>query len=194
MSKHINSSANGGRIHELRDTKLRRQNIIRVFLFVVFFSIGAAALSGSILFADLLRYYNNRELLKAEKELSNRLKSLNADYDALLQQLRDDPNLVKRIALVTLGKEATDANTIYPKATAEQLAAARKALTEETSPASASGGTNGNLTETTLPEWLTRCRNRRRRTMLFFAGAGLILISFICFGPAQEKSQEEAKS
>ncbi len=113
MSKHINSFTHKG-IHELRDTKLRRQNIIRVFLFVVFFSIGAAALSGSILFADLLRYYHNKGLLKAEKELSNKLKSLNTDYDALLQQLKDDPNLIKRIALVTLGKEDNDANTIYP--------------------------------------------------------------------------------
>ncbi|NIP24766.1 MAG: hypothetical protein GWN67_07035, partial [Phycisphaerae bacterium] len=124
-------------------------------------------------------------LLKDEKELSNKLKSLNADYDALLQQLKDDPNLIKRIALVTVGKEAEDANTIYPKATAEQLAAARKALTEETSQQSA---------KETLPRWLARCREPRRRTALFFAGAGLILISFICFGPAKETSREEAKS
>jgi hypothetical protein len=172
-------------IQDLRDTKLRRQNIIRVFLFVVFFSIGAAALGGSILCADLLQYYHNKGLLKAEEELSNKLKSLNADYDALLQQLRDDPNLIKRIALVTLGKEADDANTIYPKATAEQLAAARKALTEETISEPA---------ETTPPRWLTRCSDPRRRTMLFFAGAGLILISFIYFGPVKEKTQEENKS
>lgn len=164
---------------------MRRQNIIRAFLFVVFFSIGAATLCGSILFADLLRYYNNRAMLKAEKELSNRLRSLNADYDALLQQLRNDPNLIKRIALVTLGKETDDANTIYPKATAEQLAAARKALMEETSTEPAN---------TSLPQWLTRCKEPRRRTMLFFAGAGLILISFICFGPAKEKNKEKPKS
>jgi len=164
---------------------MRRQNIIRAFLFVVFFSIGAAALSGSILFADLLRYYNNRELRETKKELSSQLKSLNADYDALLKQLRNDPNLIKRIANVTLGKEDNDANTIYPKATAEQLAAARKALTEETSTEPA---------DTSLPKWLTRCKEPRRRTMLFFAGAGLILISFICFGPAKEKSRQKAKS
>jgi len=150
-------------------------------LFVVFFSIGAAALSGSILCADLLRYYHNRELLEAEKDLSNQLKSLNADYDALLEQLEKDPNLIKRIAPATLGVEHNDVDTIYPKATAEQLAAARKALTEEM---------GLNTTDAALPEWLTRCGEPRRRTMLFFAGAGLILVSFICFGPAKEKSRE----
>jgi hypothetical protein len=184
MSKHKYSFTKK-RIQDLRDTKLRRQNIIRAFLFVVFFSIGAAALSGSILFADLLRYYNNRKLLKAEKEMSNRLRSLNADYDALLQQLRNDPNIIKRITLVNLGKDDNDANTIYPEATAEQLAAARKALTEETST---------EPVDSTLPQWLTRCQEPRRRTILFFAGAGLILISFICFGPVKEKTVEKAKS
>ena len=88
---------------------MRRQNIIRLFFFVVFFSIGAAALGGSILFADLLQYYNNKEMLKEKKQLSSRLKSLNADYDALLKQLNNDPNLLKRIADVTLGKENNDA-------------------------------------------------------------------------------------
>ncbi len=156
-----------------------------MFLFVVFFSIGAVALSGSVLFADLLRYYNNRELLKEKKKLSSHLKSLNADYDALLQQLKNDPNLIKRIANVTLGKEDNDANTIYPKATAEQLAAAKKALTDQTSAEPA---------DKTLPQWLMRCREPRRRMILFFAGAGLILISFICFGPVQVKKEEKTKS
>jgi len=186
MHKRVNTTSfTHKHIRNLRDTKLRRQNIIRAFLFVVFFSIGAAALSGSILFADLLQYYNNRELLKAEKELSNRLKSLNADYDALLQQLKNDPNIIKRVAIVTLGKDDNDANTIYPEATAEQLAAAREALTEETSTKPA---------DSKLPQWLTRCQEPRRRMILFFAGAGLILISFICFGPVKEKTEEKAKS
>ena len=171
-------------VKEKRDAKLRSENIIRVFLFVVFFGIGAAALSSSILCSDLLRYYHDKELLESEKELSNQLKSLNADYDALLEQLDKDPNLIKRIAPATLGMEHNDVDTIYPKATAEQLAAARKALTEEM---------GLNTTGASLPEWLTHCREPAPRIMLFFAGAGLILVSFICFGPAKKKSGEETK-
>ena len=184
MSTHKHSFTKK-RILDLRDTKLRTQNFIRAFLFVVFFSIGATALAGSILFADLLRYYNNRELRETKKDLSSQLKSLNTDYDALLKQLQNDPNLLKRIADVTLGKEDNDANTIYPKATAKQLEAAKKALT---------GQADDDAPDSTLPKWLTRCKEPRRRTMLFFAGAGLILISFICFGPVREKNEEKAKS
>lgn len=154
-------------------------------MFVVFFSIGATALGGSILFTDLLQYYNNKELLKEKGELSTQLKSLNADYDVLLQQLKNDPNLLKRIADVTLVKKDNDANTIYPKATAQQLKAAKTALT---------GQTGDDTPDSTLPKWLTRCKEPRRRTTLFFAGVGLILVSFICFAPARDTNQEKARN
>ena len=152
-----------------------------MFLFVVFFSIGAAALSGSILCNDLLRYYRNKQLLKTAEVSLNQLESLNTDYDALLQQLQKDPNFVRRIAPATLGTEPEDANTVYPKATTEQLAAARKVLTEDSSQQS---------TEPIIPDWITRCSEPPQRVVLFLAGAFLILISFICFGPAKPRPKE----
>ena len=161
---------------------MRGQNILRALLFVVFFSIGAAALAGSILSNDLLRYYHNKQLLKASEESLKQLESLNAAYDALLEQLEKDPNLVRRIAPATLGTEPADANTIYPKVTAEQLAAASKALTDET---------NKDFEEPVIPRWLNRCSEPRRRIILFVAGAALILTSFACFGPAKQKSREK---
>ncbi len=45
---------------------------------------------------------------------------------------------------------------------------------------------NQELIEPNVPAWLTRCSEPHRRIILFFAGAGLILISFICFGPAEQ--------
>jgi len=164
---------------------MRRRNILRTLLFIVFFSIGAAALSGSILCNDLVRYYRDKQLLKAAEESLNRLETLNADYAALLERLEEDPNVVKRIAPATLGVEPTDANTVYPKATAEQLDAARKILAEdcERQPSRAE-----------LPEWIARCSEPRRRVILFLAGAFLILISFIWFGPAKDRSQEQQGS
>jgi len=161
---------------------LQRQNILRTLLFIVFFSIGAAALSGSILCDDLVRYYRNRQLLKAAEESLRRLETLNADYEALLQQLQEDPNAVKRIAPVTLGTEPEEEDTIYPKATAEQLAAAKKALREEAGLGAA---------EPEMPGWLMRCSEPAQRIILFLAGAFLILISFICFGAAGQRSQEQ---
>lgn len=161
---------------------LQRQNILRMFLFIVFFSIGASALSVSILCDDLVRYYRNNQLLKAAEESLRRLEVLNADYGALLEQLQKDPNAVERIAPATLGTEPEAEDTIYPKATAEQLAAVREVLREEVS-----HGIGGPA----MPNWLVRCSKAPQRIILFLAGGFLILISFICFGSVSRKANKE---
>lgn len=161
---------------------MQRRNFIRLILFVVFFSIGAASLGISILCDDLVQYYRNKRMLTVTQQSLNKLESLNADYDALLEQLEDDPNLVKRLAPATLGAEPEDANAVYPRATPEQLAAARQALAQD--PNDQSGAP-------TLPHWLTRCSEPRRRITLFIAGSFLVLISFTCFTPTRRTRANE---
>jgi hypothetical protein len=158
---------------------MQRQNILRTLLFVVFFSIGTAALTAATLYDDLLGYYRNKQLLRSAEETLNKLKSLNADYDALLKQLEENPNLLERIAPATLGTEPADANTAYPKVTAEQLDAARKVLAEDS---------KQQRFRAEIPDWIIRCSEPSKRIILFSAGALLILISFICFGPAKPSS------
>jgi len=160
---------------------MRGQGIIRVLLFIFFVAIGAAALGVSILCDDLLQYYKNKQLLKGTEESLNRLESLNADYDAVLEQLQKDPNIFNRIASATLGAEHEGQDTAYPRATAEQLAIARKVLAEDTKSETA---------EQMVPNWLVRCSSRRRRATLFLAGTFLILISFICFGKAKQTAKK----
>ncbi len=153
-----------------------------MFLFTIFFSIGASALGISILCDDLLQYYNNKRQLKLEEESLGQLESLNADYDALLFQLGKEPNVVGRIAPATLGTEPAHTNAIYPRATAEQLAAARKALMENQSRQPKSP---------MIPSWLARCSEPSRRVILFSAGACLVLVSFVWFGPAKEQVERK---
>lgn len=150
-----------------------RNAILRTFLFVVFFSIGAAALSSSILCNDLLRYYTNKQLLRMAEVSLSRLKSLNTDYDALLGRAEDDPNFVKRLAPAALGTELEVQDTAYPRARARQLAAAREALTEDT---------NQRAVEPMAPDWVVQCCRVPQRIILFLAGAFLVLISFMWFG------------
>jgi hypothetical protein len=70
-----------------------------------------------------------------------------------------------------------DANTAYPRARSLQLAAARKALIEES---------NGQSAEAPMPQWLRRCSEPRNRILLFVSGVVLVLISFVCFRPAKQ--------
>jgi len=155
---------------------MQKQNVIRTILFALFFSIGAASLSCSLLCEDLAKYYRNKQLSEVAQQYLDKLESLNIDYDVLLSQLENDPNLIKRIAAATLGIEPEDANTIYPRPTSEQLAAARKVLEKNLSQ---------QQNETVVPGWLIRCNEPRNRIILFLAGTGLILTSFACFAPTQ---------
>jgi hypothetical protein len=157
---------------------MQERKVIQLVLFVLFFSIGAASLSSSVLYDDLIQYYQNKQLLRAAQESLNRLKSLNADYDVLLELLEEDPNMVvERLAPATLGTKAVDANTVYPRARSRQLAAARKALIEES---------NGQSAEAAMPQWLIRCSKPQSRILLFISGVVLVLISFVCFRPAKQ--------
>jgi hypothetical protein len=134
-----------------------KSDIIRAFFFMVFFGIGAAAVGITILSEDLVEYYSNRHLANSARELEQ------------------DPNHIKRIAPAVIGAEYQDANAVYPEATARQLAAARKALEDP----------NEETSEPTIPTWLSRCTEPRKRTALFFSGVALILISFVCFKPVK---------
>ena len=155
---------------------MQRSDIIRMLFFTLFFSVGAGSLGVSVLCEDLVRYYQNRQLTESARESLEKLKSLNDAYNMILAQLEEDPNRLKRLAPVTLGAEQEDPNTVYPKVTARQLAAARKALTDP----------NNESIKPAIPKWLSRCSEPRKRTALFISGIALILISFICFRPAKQ--------
>ena len=167
---------------------MQRQKIIRAILFVLFFGVGAGALSSSILCEDLAQYYQNKQLLWESQESLNQLRSLNTEYDILLEKWERDPNLVvRRIARATFGPEGVseppDPNTVYPRATAELIAAARKALDKDKQPSATERA------ESVMPRWLERCRYRPNRITLFICGVVLILTSFVCFRPEKELSE-----
>lgn len=156
---------------------MQRQGILHFLFFVVFFSVGAAALGGAVLCDDLIIYCRNRQFVGGAERSLERLKSLNSEYDALLDELDKDPNLLRRIAPATLGTKPEDPNAIYPNVKARELAMARKAFIdqagEEPRPAA-------------IPKWLERCSAPPRKLGLFVAGAGLILISLVFFLPKSQ--------
>jgi len=157
---------------------MQRHGILRFLVFVIFFSSGAAALGGAVLCEDFISYCRNKHIVKQAELSINRLESLNAEYDALLEQLRSNPDLLKRIAPVTLGTRLEDPNTIYPKARARELAIARKALMDQAGDGPA---------EASIPTWLQRCSDPAKRIVLFISGASLVLISMVCFTSSQDE-------
>ena len=147
---------------------------MRVVAFILFFSVGAAVLSATVLCDDAIEYLHNKALLKQADDNLKKLETLDSDYDNVLNQLEGDPCQLARLAAATLGIEPNEPNTIYPRATADKLAAAKRALTEEP---------DEQANDKSIPPWLDSCCRWPRRHILFFSGAALVLISFIFFGP-----------
>lgn len=160
------------------------QNTIRTILFLVMFSIGAAALGAAVLLDDIIRHYQSQDILRQQRQYSEKLRSLNEDYDALLRLIEEDPNSLKRIAPATVGADPMDPNAVYPRATAEALAAAKEALAEEAE-------TEPN--RPVMPAWITRVREGDRRLILYFAGAILVIISLTCFSPIRLSKDDDRR-
>ena len=152
------------------------RSFIRLLLFAVFFSVGTAGLATSVLCEDLLRYYLYKQLLAQAEQNLDKLKSLNKEYDALLKNIQSDPNMLDRAAMAVLGQRPDEPNAVYPKASPQQLAAAKQALAEIN---------ESQLEEPAEPNWLKRIVEPSKRLTLFISGAALVLISFVCFGPAK---------
>ena len=156
---------------------------MRDILFIVFFTVGAAALCGAILSRELMKYFENTQLLEESTASVEKLESLISDYEELLKQRQDDPNLIKRIIAVTMGGEVNEPNTVYPKLTASELQAAKITLAKQQ---------KETKKKKTIPEFIVRCNEPRRRIGLFLAGASLVMTSFICFGPVKKGSKKKA--
>jgi hypothetical protein len=154
---------------------------IRVIVFVIFFSVGAAVLSITVLCDDLLDYYHNKGLLEQAENQLKKFEILDSDYDTLLGQIENDPCQLARLAPATLGIEPNEPNTVYPRAAADKLAAARQALSAEI---------DQPQIEQQAPQWLVSWSRWPYRHILFIAGSGLVLISFIFFGPAKRLSHK----
>jgi len=160
---------------------MQKQNLLHSIFFVIFFSIGILALTISILCKELLQYYEHHQILKRQLIITEKLKSLDRDYQALLKNIENDPNFAKRIVPATLGTEPDQPDTLFPKPTPQQLEAAKKALIK-----------NSQRQEDRehVPLWIKRCCRPVRRTILFIAGSVLIIISFVCFRPIKPTLQD----
>ena len=150
------------------------QNAVRLLLFAGILTLGATVVCIAALSDDLIRYYADRQRLVEARKMVDLLEKLNAEYDALLEQIRQDPNLIRRLGTATLGTPPQDANTAHPEVRLEELLAARQAL---------SMGDDAPEELPSLPDWLTRCGQPLHRLALFLCGGGLVMVAFIYFRP-----------
>jgi hypothetical protein len=157
--------------------------ITKTILFIVFFSVGLAAVALSILADDLNQYYTIKIELHNTQQTNEKLAKLIDGYGEMINSIESDPHIVERLATITLGIEPNEAQTAFPKASRQELLAARQALIAAAPPPPP---------QPVLPKWLVRCCEPLLRKLLFVAGSALILLSFTCFNIQKEDTEKAA--
>ena len=132
------------------------------------------AVSLSMLSGEWLDLYTIKSKLYQVEQRNLQIEALNRDHQALIDKIHSNPDILKRLDKVVLGIEANDSNSVpVPAVTSQQLQKAKALLAETDSEKQTAPPTS---------RWLQRCGGSRARLILFIAGAGLITVSFVCFG------------
>jgi len=152
--------------------------IVRYLLFCFFFAVGAGAVALAVL-ADEIRDYCQGTSLLAETSAKNKdIEFLTIEYAAQIDEIRKEPNIVGRLGRVTLGRQPDEQDTAFPTASEKLLSEAASAVLEHL---------RNDRPARRIPTWAQRISEPNIRYSLFFAGAGLVLITFIFFGAPAKK-------
>ena len=151
----------------------RAGRTVRAILFCIFLGVGIGAIVLSILVGEINDYYTSRDaLIKLEAD-NERLIKLIAEYELQLQQAEKDPEILERLKRVTLGQQPESEDTVYPKASRQDIAAAEAVI---------AAGQQTDHDDDPFRTIIDRCMEERIRLSLFVAGAGLVLLTFLFFG------------
>ena len=152
--------------------------IVRYILFCLFFAVGAGAVALAVL-ADEIRDYCQGGVLLAETLAENEdIRFLTVEYAAQIDEIRKDPNILGRLERVTLGRRGDAEETVFPTASEKLLTEAGTAVLEDL---------QADRPVYKIPTWVERISEPNIRYSLFFAGAGLVLVTFIFFGAPAKK-------
>jgi hypothetical protein len=147
-------------------------------LFCIFLGVGIGAIVFSIVVDEINDYYTSRDALVKLEADNERLKKLIEEYDLQLAQASADPEILERLKRVTLGEQPESEDTVYPKATKQDIAVAEAVIL---------AGQHTENHDDPFRNILDRCMQERIRLSLFVAGAGLVLLTFLFFGAKRPK-------
>ncbi|MBN1126763.1 MAG: hypothetical protein JXA82_17290, partial [Sedimentisphaerales bacterium] len=139
----------------------------------IFFTVGATAIMVSALSEEIALYFEQRQIPAQVEAYNERLRQLSAKYELQIAQLKADPSLKEKLRTYTFNEKPEEEDTVFPEASATDLAEAKAALMSEL---------DSRPESQPIPKWVLRCSEPQIRKTLLVAGIGLVLITFIFFG------------
>ena len=158
------------------------EDISRLFFFLVFSTTGIFSITLGVLGPEWKNLYEMNAAIRQTEQNNQRIEEIIKDHQILTAQIKADANILMRIAPLTLGVQPKDPNQPVAKITADTLGRAKAILDQQPQDSPDSPE---------VPAWLLRCTAINGRITLFAAGAGLIVVSFVCFG--KKKSNIKVK-
>jgi hypothetical protein len=157
---------------------------VRYVLFCLFFAVGTGAVALAVLADEIRDYCEGRNLLAKTLADNEDIKFLTIEYEAQIHEIRKDPNIVGRLERVALGRQPGEEDTAFPRASEKLLTEAGAAVLADL---------RADRPARQIPTWVERISEPNIRYSLFFAGAGLVLVTFIFFGAPAKKVAEDQK-
>ncbi len=159
------------------------EKFYRAVFFSLFSLIGILSVSLAILGPEWKHLYRIKAATVHSEQGNAKIEQLLDDHQSLINLIKSDPNVLMRIAPAELGEMPGDPNAFVTKLSSDALSQA-KAVIEQTAAENAAESTQ-------IPQWLLRATLDSSRIILFTAGAGLILVSFVCFSTPAGKSKKD---
>jgi hypothetical protein len=161
--------------------------IVRYVLFCLFFTVGAGAITLSILIdPEMTTYFQNRKMLAEIERQNAKINDLTEKYQVQIDLIQSNPDVLRRLERVTFGKALHTAEDPAAALTADNQALRKTAQ-------SILADLQEKPEEPHLPQWFQRCQQPNTRTALFAAGAGLVLITFLFYGSPSKNTKSAKK-
>jgi hypothetical protein len=149
------------------------EDISRLFFFLVFCATGIFSITLGVLGPEWKNLYEMNAAIKQTEENNQKIEQIIKDHQILTGQIKTDANILMRIAPLTLGVQPAESNQPAAKITTDTLNRAKAILDQQP---------QDDSDNPEVPAWLQRCTTVNGRITLFAAGAGLVAVSFVCFG------------
>ena len=159
--------------------------LTRYIFFFLFFSIGAGSIALSFLAPEILENYNSADQLHLTEASNKKLEERIDTYDRQIEMATDDPDILIRLQHKKFGTKPNQQDAAFPQPSEELMKIANEAMNENKS------------ADIALPskfrKYIEQSAEEKTRKGLFYAGAALILIAFICFGAPKRKLADKQK-
>jgi hypothetical protein len=160
------------------------EKFYRAAFFSLFAAVGLLAVSLAVLGPEWKNLYRIKAAAALSEQNNTKITRLLADHQELINLINTDPNVLRRLAEVELGQDVNDPNAIAAKITADYLSQAKLVV---------DGVENPDIAVPQAPHWLIRATLSSSRIVLFASGAGLVLVSFVCFSAPPTQPQKTAR-